>query len=177
MDMRLSVARGMVRIRDLDPGSLFIYQDKIVVKTNQSHNQCAACECIVIGTGEHLYDFMRSEKSFNDQWVQPALLTPTISEGVWSMSERKEKFSVMRQITLEVQRQQEEIYRQRQTRGNTLYISGHLLYRVTSEAKSHFRNNRNRDGSQSFMGLKVIQVQEENHITVAQVDPFSFVEE
>ncbi|MBS1968685.1 MAG: hypothetical protein JSU04_00165 [Bdellovibrionales bacterium] len=65
----VSVGRGMVQIKNLKPGMPFVSGDKIAVKRSSSSG--GAWSCIVIGTGDELYDYSMKHEDFNDMWVTP----------------------------------------------------------------------------------------------------------
>lgn len=71
MNPKLSIARGLVKIKDLMPGTLFIHDGSFALKISQRHYGILACECYAIGTGEPLYDFTISPEDFNDIMVTP----------------------------------------------------------------------------------------------------------
>lgn len=69
MNKRLSVARGLYKIKDLKPGSLFIFEGDIFLKSNKVTDE-GHCECIVIGKGNVL-----EANDLNHIRVQPAELS------------------------------------------------------------------------------------------------------
>ena len=69
MNLKISVARGMKQIKDLPPGSVFIMLDKIAVKRSESSG--TAWECVVLGTGDNLFEYDMDPEKFNELYVTP----------------------------------------------------------------------------------------------------------
>lgn len=75
MNMQLSIARGFVRLALLEPGSLFLFNGTLAVKT-EYRNEDGGCKCIIIGTGEYFWGRTSSAEELNNLFVQPAVLSP-----------------------------------------------------------------------------------------------------
>ncbi len=74
MNLKVATARWFGSIEDLEPGSLFIHDGKIAVKMNQDHFSFEPCNCVVVGTGDNLFDFTVDETEFNKTIVTKILL-------------------------------------------------------------------------------------------------------
>lgn len=74
MNLRIGIARGITKIEDLKPGAVFIHRGKLAVKMNQDHFPFEPCNCVVIGTGDNLYDFTVDAEEFNTTYVTLVLI-------------------------------------------------------------------------------------------------------
>lgn len=77
MKLQVGWARGISKIKDLKPGTLFRYQDKIALRTDKDHFSFEHCNCIVVGTGKELFDYTIDEETFNNTYVTIILLYGT----------------------------------------------------------------------------------------------------
>ena len=75
MNMQFSVARGIVRLDELEPGSLFIFNKTIAVKSDY-RGADGACKCFIVGTGEYFWGGTSEAADLNNLMVQRAFLSP-----------------------------------------------------------------------------------------------------
>jgi hypothetical protein len=71
--MRISVARGIVKLKDLPNGSLFVYKNTIALKTEYL-TEAMACECFIVGTGEMFWGGTKSAEELNELVVTPVII-------------------------------------------------------------------------------------------------------
>lgn len=69
MSFKVKLSRGIVQIKDLKAGSVFLYRDKIAVKTNKERFSFEHCDCVVLGTGSSLYQYEQEAEEFNETFV------------------------------------------------------------------------------------------------------------
>jgi hypothetical protein len=81
MNLKVAIARGVVSIENLEPGSVFVHAGQIAVKMNQERFSFEPCNCVVIGTGDNLYDSTTDAETFNQTMVTRVLLYEDQGEG------------------------------------------------------------------------------------------------
>lgn len=73
--MELSIGRGIVRLGDLKAGSLFLYDNDLILKTDYEEISSGYIECYIIGNGELFEpEEAKSPEQLLDIYVQPVHL-------------------------------------------------------------------------------------------------------
>ncbi len=72
--MNVSVSRGIVKLGNLEEGSLFIYEDTVALKSEYRSDN-GACECFIVGSGEMFWGGAKTAEELNNLYVTPILFT------------------------------------------------------------------------------------------------------
>lgn len=75
--MKLMAEIKRVQIEELSPGSLFIYNDTLALKSEYKRNN-GACDCFIVGSGCSFWGGTNSPEELNSLWVYPVVEVPEL---------------------------------------------------------------------------------------------------